>query len=77
MAVILAIPGSGKPGIGFTVISATFLIGNVGSLIYGLLSCRHAQRRRRIIGILVQIATVPVCFCTAILLLYIFNEGQL
>ena len=66
--VVMAIPGSGSPGQGFTIIAATFLVGNIALFAYALLSSRSARKRTQVIGLVLQVLTIPICIGISLLI---------
>lgn len=75
--VALATPGSGTIGPGFRVISLTFLIGNIALFGFAILMSTQARKRIQIVGLLIQLLTVPVCLVIALAILYLFGIDTL
>lgn len=66
--VVMAIPGSGSPGQGFTIIATTFLVGNIALFVYALFSSRGARKRTQVVGLVLQVLTIPLCVGAALLI---------
>lgn len=77
VATVMAIPGSGDPGAGFKIIAATFALGNIALFANALWSARAAGRRRQVIGIVLQLLTVPLCFAAALTIMALFGISDL
>lgn len=77
IAVALAVPGSGSPGPGFKVIAAVFLVGNIFSFGWALRSAWGLRRRRQILGLVLQLLTLPMCFALALSILWAFDISML
>ena len=77
IAVALAVPGSGSPGPGFTVIAAVFLVGNILSFGWALRSAWGLRKRRQILGLVLQFLTQPLCIAFVLLILWAFDISML
>ncbi len=75
--VVMAIPGSGSPGQGFTIIAATFLVGNIALFGYALFSSRGARKRTQVVGLVFQVLTIPLCIGAALLVTSLLGISDL